>query len=52
MIAADTSVLVAGFASWHERHEPAHRLLASGKVRLIDHVALETFALLTRLPAI
>jgi predicted nucleic acid-binding protein len=46
----DTSVVVAAFASWHEQHEPATRALDRG-VRLIDHCALETYSVLTRLPA-
>ncbi len=49
MRAADTSVVVAAFASWHERHEPARKLLDSG-LRLIEHCALETYSVLTRLP--
>jgi len=49
MRAADTSFVVAAFASWHEHHEPARQLLDDG-VRLIDHCALETYSVLTRLP--
>lgn len=49
MKAADTSVVVAAFASWHEQHEAARRVLDGG-VRLIDHYALETYSVLTRLP--
>jgi len=48
--AADTSLVVAGFASWHESHEVARRALDSG-LRLIEHCALETYSVLTRLPA-
>jgi len=48
--AADTSVVVAAFASWHESHESARRTLDGG-LRLIDHCALETYSVLTRLPA-
>ena len=48
-MAADTSFVVAAFASWHEQHEAARRLLDTG-VRLIDHCALETYSVLTRLP--
>jgi predicted nucleic acid-binding protein len=47
--AADTSVAVAAFASWHEFHERARKAL-EGDVRLIDHCALETYSVLTRLP--
>ncbi|SFW22683.1 type II toxin-antitoxin system VapC family toxin [Nitrosovibrio sp. Nv17] len=49
MIAVDTSLVVAAFASWHESHEPARRILEKG-ARLIDHCALETYSVLTRLP--
>ncbi|HEU0200335.1 MAG TPA: type II toxin-antitoxin system VapC family toxin [Burkholderiaceae bacterium] len=49
MKAADTSVVVAAFASWHEHHESARRVLDRG-VRLIEHCALETYSVLTRLP--
>lgn len=47
--AADTSVVVAAFASWHEHHESARRVL-DGDVRLIEHCALEAYSVLTRLP--
>jgi len=47
--AADTSLVVAAFASWHESHEPARRALDGG-LRLIEHCALETYSVLTRLP--
>lgn len=50
MKAADTSVVVAAFASWHEHHELARKALDDG-LRLIDHCALETYSVLTRLPA-
>lgn len=50
MTAADTSLVVAAFASWHERHETARRALDGG-LRLIEHCALETYSVLTRLPA-
>ena len=50
MKAADTSLVVAAFASWHERHEGARRVLDGG-LRLIEHCALETYSVLTRLPA-
>lgn len=49
MTAVDTSVAVAAFASWHEQHPAAVASLSRG-VRLIGHVALETYAVLTRLP--
>ncbi|HEV2007201.1 MAG TPA: type II toxin-antitoxin system VapC family toxin, partial [Burkholderiales bacterium] len=47
---ADTSLVVAAFASWHESHDAARRALDSG-LRLIEHCALETYSVLTRLPA-
>ena len=49
MKTADTSLVVAAFASWHEHHEGARRVLDSG-LRLIEHCALETYSVLTRLP--
>jgi predicted nucleic acid-binding protein len=49
MKAADTSLVVAAFASWHEHHELARPVLDGG-VRLIEHCALETYSVLTRLP--
>ena len=49
MKAADTSLVIAAFASWHENHEPARRALDGG-LRLIEHCALETYSVLTRLP--
>ena len=49
MKAADTSVVVAAFASWHEKHDPARRALDDG-LGLIEHCALETYSVLTRLP--
>lgn len=49
MRAADTSFVIAAFASWHEHHASARRALDGG-VRLIEHCALETYSVLTRLP--
>jgi hypothetical protein len=49
MIAVDSSVAIAGFASWHERHTTAMAVFAR-KPRLIAHAALETYSVLTRLP--
>lgn len=49
MIAADTSVAVAAFASWHESHAPARAAIRDGAA-LIAHCALETYSVLTRLP--
>ena len=48
--AIDTSVAIAAFASWHEKHELARHVLDDG-ARLIEHCALETYSVLTRLPA-
>ena len=50
MKTADTSLVVAAFASWHENHEAARRALDGG-LRLIEHCELETYSVLTRLPA-
>ena len=47
--AVDTSVIVAGFASWHEKHAVARRALDEG-ASLIAHCAVETYSVLTRLP--
>jgi predicted nucleic acid-binding protein len=47
--AADTSVIVAAFASWHEKHTEARQALDAGLV-LIEHCALESYSVLTRLP--
>jgi predicted nucleic acid-binding protein len=50
LTAADTSLVVAAFASWHESHEGARRAVDRG-LRLIEHCALETYSVLARLPA-
>lgn len=50
MILADSSVAIAAFAAWHEFHQPAHAAL-SRAVRLVAHCAVETYSVLTRLPA-
>ena len=50
MKTADTSLVVAAFASWHEKHQIAQRALDED-MRLIEHCALETYSVLTRLPA-
>jgi predicted nucleic acid-binding protein len=47
--AVDTSVVVAAFASWHEHHERARKAIDDG-AHLVDHCALETYSVLTRLP--
>ncbi|HEU5323462.1 MAG TPA: type II toxin-antitoxin system VapC family toxin [Methylomirabilota bacterium] len=43
-------MVVAAFASWHEKHEAARRAL-DGSLRLVEPCALETYSVLTRLPA-
>jgi predicted nucleic acid-binding protein len=48
--AVDTSVVVAAFASWHEKHALAREALEVAP-RLVEHCALETYSVLTRLPA-
>ena len=48
MITADTSVLVAGFASWHESHAAAREALRCARV--VAHSLVETYSVLTRLP--
>lgn len=50
MKAADTSLVIAAFASWHESHTAARGALDGG-LRLVEHCALETYSVLTRLPA-
>lgn len=50
MIAIDTSITVAAFASWHEQHALALRALAGDRL-VPGHVLLETYSVLTRLPA-
>jgi predicted nucleic acid-binding protein len=49
MTAIDTSVVVAGFATWHEAHAAAAAALAR-KPRIPAHVLVESFSVLTRLP--
>ena len=49
MIAVDTSVVVAGLASWHEGHAVASLALKRGP-RIPAHVLIESYSVLTRLP--
>ncbi len=49
MITCDTSVLVAGFARWHTDHKTAAAAIRRVGA-IVDHVAVETFSVLTRLP--
>jgi predicted nucleic acid-binding protein len=48
--AVDSSVIVAGFASWHESH-PVARDILDGEPSVVGHALLEAFSVLTRLPA-
>jgi uncharacterized protein with PIN domain len=48
-MAVDTSVVVAAFASWHEAHAAAARVVAD-RPDLVAPAALEAYAVLTRLP--
>jgi predicted nucleic acid-binding protein len=49
VITCDTSVLVAGFARWHTDHKTAAAAIRRVGA-IVDHVAVETFSVLTRLP--
>jgi predicted nucleic acid-binding protein len=49
VIAVDTSVVIAAFATWHEAHGRAVRLIAQ-RPALPAPVALEVYAVLTRMP--
>ena len=49
MIAIDSSVAIAAFATWHEAHSSALEVLAR-RPQLAAHSAVETFSVLTRLP--
>jgi predicted nucleic acid-binding protein len=49
VIAVDTSVVVAAFASWHEGHASAAAALAR-EPRVPAPVTIESFSVLTRLP--
>jgi predicted nucleic acid-binding protein len=49
VIAVDSGVVIAGFASWHERHGDARRILDE-EPSLVAHAALESYSVLTRLP--
>jgi predicted nucleic acid-binding protein len=45
----DSSVVIAGFATWHERHEAARGALR-GIEDLVAHAELESYSVLTRIP--
>jgi predicted nucleic acid-binding protein len=47
---ADTSVLIAAFATWHEQHAAAAAAVARVDL-VLGHCLLETYSVLTRLPA-
>jgi predicted nucleic acid-binding protein len=49
VIAVDTSLVVALFASWHEAHQSAREAVPA-EVYLPAHVLLESYSVLTRLP--
>lgn len=49
MIALDTSLVIAAFATWHEHHETALSATARSPA-LAAHTALESYSVLTRLP--
>ena len=49
MIAVDTSVVVAAFGAWHERHDVAREVLRLGAA-LPAHCGIEAYSTLTRLP--
>jgi predicted nucleic acid-binding protein len=50
VIAADTSVVIAALAGWHEAHEAAAAAMRRD-VRLPGHCLIEAYSVLTRLPA-
>jgi predicted nucleic acid-binding protein len=49
VIAVDSSIVIAAFASWHEKHHVAAAVL-NRRPRLVAHAAVETYSVLTRLP--
>jgi predicted nucleic acid-binding protein len=50
-VTADSSVVIAAFASWNQHHDAAVEALAAGDVQdLVAHVELESYSVLTRLP--
>jgi predicted nucleic acid-binding protein len=50
VITVDTSVVVAAFARWHEDHDAA-RVAIEAAEAAVAHVLIETYSVLTRLPA-
>lgn len=51
MIAIDSSVAVPALSAGHPDHVAAHALVAAERPSMPAHAALETYAVLTRLPA-
>ncbi len=51
MIAIDTSVAVPALSAGHPDHAAAHAVVAAERPSLPAHAAIETYAVLTRLPA-
>ena len=49
MLAVDTSVVIAGFAAWHDGHDAALTVLDRGP-RVPAHVLIESYSVLTRFP--
>jgi predicted nucleic acid-binding protein len=52
LLTADTSVTVAASTAALAAHDVAYRAIEGHELRLVDHVLLETYSVLTRLPAI
>lgn len=50
MIAADSSVVIAALAPWHEAHRDVRSALRGAEVRLPAHAAFETTSALSRMP--
>jgi hypothetical protein len=48
-VTADSSVVIAGFASWHNHHDAALKVLR-GVGDLVAHAEVESYSVLTRLP--
>lgn len=49
MIAVDSSVVIAAFASWHKSHAAARKALDS-RPHVVGHAVVESYSVLTRLP--
>jgi predicted nucleic acid-binding protein len=47
----DTSVLVAALTAWHPLHDAAADAMSRRVAALASHVLIETYSVLTRLPA-